>query len=116
MRKIQSSKHTEVCVMDEPGLGGANHEYNVGFSLQDKRVVLCRITFQNGQIQEAGVNGVMNEDLLAILIDRMRGFQSGNYSCRDNAIALTKLEEALMWLNKRTNERIARNVEGTSAV
>lgn len=51
---------------------------------------------------------------MAVVIDRLQGFQSGQYACRDNAIALTKLEEALMWLNKRTNDRIARGVEGTS--
>ena len=56
----------------------------------------------------------MNEDLIAIVIDRMRGFQSGDYACRDNAIALTKLEEALMWLRNRTNGREARGVEGTN--
>jgi len=32
--------------------------------------------------------------------------------CRENAITITKLEEALMWQEKRTQDRIKRNVEG----
>ena len=72
------------------------------------------MNFQNGPIKEAGVNGVMNEDLIAIVIDRMQGFQNGDFKCRENALALTKLEEALMWLRKRTQDREDRGVEGTS--
>ena len=71
------------------------------------------ISFQNGPISEAGVNGVSNEALLAIVIDRLEGFQRGQYSCRENALALTKLQEAMHWLHHRTRERMARGVEGT---
>lgn len=45
----------------------------------------------------------------------MRSFQAGPYSNRANAIALTHMEEALMWLQQRTRERIKRGVEGTHA-
>ena len=34
------------------------------------------------------------------------------FPCRENAITITKLEEALMWQQKRTEDRIERNVEG----
>jgi hypothetical protein len=113
--RIGTRKYTEVVVMDEPGQGNANHEYNIQPTNLDKEEArwVQPIIFQNGPIKEAGVNGVMNEDLIAIVIDRMRGFQSGEYACRDNALALTKLEEALMWLRNRTNEREDRGVEGT---
>ena len=115
--EIGTRKYTEVKVLDEPGQGNANHEYQiipvVPPQENEPQRVLGIVSFQNGPIKEAGVNGVMNEDLIAIVIDRMRGFQSGDYRCRDNALALTKLEEALMWLRNRTNEREARGVEGT---
>ena len=52
-----------------------------------------------------------NEEVLAMLIDRMNYLQK-LCPCRENAIVITKLEESLMWLNKRTAERKARNVEG----
>jgi hypothetical protein len=74
------------------------------------------IQFQEGNPAEVGTNGVTHEALLAILIDRLKGFQGGKYACRENAIALTKLQEALMWLKSRTEARVARGVEGTHAV
>jgi hypothetical protein len=89
--------------------GNASHAYDVqGFGEG------LLIKFQRGPIKEVGVNGVSNEALLAILIDRMRGFQSGPFACRENACALTKLEEALHWLHSRTRSRVARGVEGTN--
>lgn len=59
-------------------------------------------------------DGTTNEEVLAMMIDRMNYLQ-GKFPCRENAIVITKLEESLMWLNKRTAERKARNVEGTNA-
>ena len=114
---IGSKKYTYTAVNDEPGAGGANHNYTVyGKEGEKPDFVVGNIKFQEGPIKEAGVNGVMNEDLIAIVIDRMQGFQSGQYKCRENAVALTKLEEALMWLRKRTQDREDRGVEGTSTV
>lgn len=97
-------------VLDEPGQGGACHEYQI--VLEDDECYL--VNFQNGPIQEFGVNGVSNEALLAIVEDRLLGFQAGKYACRENAIALTKIQEAMMWLQKRTRDRLARGVEGTN--
>lgn len=56
-------------------------------------------------------DGTTNEEVLAVLIDRLNYLQ-GKFPCRENAIVITKLEECLMWLNKRTSDRKARNVEG----
>lgn len=101
----------DITVTDEPGPGGANHAYQISNGV----VVMASVLFQNGPIQEEGVNGISNEALMAIVIDRLRSFQSGPYSCRENAVALTHLETSLMWLQKRTRDRMARGVEGTSA-
>lgn len=64
-------------------------------------------------VGDSGFNGISNEALLAVIIDRMRGFQSGEFKCRENAIALTHLEDAMHWLQHRTRHRVARGVEGT---
>lgn len=56
-------------------------------------------------------DGTTNEELLEVLIDRMNYLQD-KFPCRENALVITKLEESLMWLNKRTSDRIKRNVEG----
>lgn len=74
--------------------------------------ILTKIDFQSGPIKENGVNGCQNEDLIGIIIDRLQGFQTGEFPCRENSIAITKLQEALMWLEKRTADRKARGVEG----
>lgn len=58
-------------------------------------------------------NGTTNEEVIACLIDRITGLNAGPWSCKENACAITKLEEALMWLNARTAKRQARGVEGT---
>jgi hypothetical protein len=102
----------DINVVDEPGAGGANHEYDV--VLPSKKTT--RISFQNGPINEAGINGLTQEVLLAIVTDRLRAFQKGPFACRENALALTKIEEAQHWLHSRTLARMARNVEGTHAV
>lgn len=68
------------------------------------------------QIKENGVNGVANEDLLVMVIRRLQGFQESEFKCRENAMAITKLEEALLWLRKRTMGRENRGVEGTHTV
>ncbi len=56
-------------------------------------------------------DGTTNEELLEILIDRMK-YLGAKFPCRENSLATTKLEEALMWLNKRTQDRVKRGVEG----
>ena len=78
--------------------------------------VVTRIDMQEGPIKENGINGCSNEDLIAIVLVRLESFQNSEYKCRDNSVAITKLEEALMWLGKRTKGRIIRNVEGTNIV
>jgi hypothetical protein len=100
-------------VMDEPGAGGANHVYQYEFGYGDE-VCVYQIRFQNGPIKEKGVNGVTQEVLLAIVADRLRSFQAGPFACRENALALTKIEEAQHWLHSRTLARIQRGVEGTN--
>ena len=56
-------------------------------------------------------DGTTNEEVLEILINRMN-FLNNKFSCRENSIVITHLETALLWLEKRTNDRIKRNVEG----
>lgn len=102
-----------IMVMDEPGPGGANHHYAVDVDGSENGI---DVRFQNGPITEVGVNGVTQEVLLAIVIDRLRSFQAGPFSCRENAIALEHAELSLDALKSRTRERMARGVEGRTVV
>lgn len=117
----QANDRLTISVVDDPGPGGANHHYMV--TLPDWTRApdgsnargVWDIQFQKGPINEAGANGLTQEVLLAIVIDRLKAFQAGPFSCRENALALTKLEEAQHWLLARTRGRMLRGVEGTTA-
>ena len=113
--EIGTHRFTDVICLDEPGAGGACHKYQVRRNNEDGKECpepFANVDFQNGPVKEAGINGCHQEDLIAIVIDRLRSFQAGEFACRENALALTKLEEAMHWLNHRTLERQARGVEG----
>jgi hypothetical protein len=107
-----------VGVLDEPGAGGACHEYMVcvpvAAGADEYEPTL--ISFQNGPIAEAGINGLTHEALLAILIDRLRSFQAGPFACFENMAALANCEDALNHLHARTRARLERGVEGTHQV
>jgi len=70
------------------------------------------IKFQEGTVLENGVNGAQIEDVIEVLIERLQGFQKGKFSCRENALAITKLQEARMWLEEHTRNRRKQGVEG----
>lgn len=111
--EIGTQKYTQVVCLDEPGAGGACYEYSVR-TMVDPQFQVAFVHFQNGPVKEAGINGCYQEDLLVIVQDRLEHFQRGPFSCWENAIALTKVEEALFWLRKRTTDRKRRGVEGTN--
>lgn len=117
MRTVIEGKYTKVVAIDERGEGNANHHYEIRLAFDRiSTFPACIIDFQKGPIKDKGLNGVTNEDLLAVVIDRLAGFQAGKFSCRENALALTKVQEALFWLANRTALREARGVEGTNVV
>lgn len=76
------------------------------------------IDWQDGQLRnseggDVAPNGAFVEGVIAAAIDRLEFFQVSKFRCRENALAITKLEEALHWLGHRTAAREARGVEGT---
>ena len=102
--------------LDDPGSGGACHEYRVSKydEKYDSTDCYASVNFQKGPINEngEGINGCSNEALLAIVIDRLEGFANGPFPSRETSLALTKCQEALHWLESRTRERARRGVEG----
>lgn len=73
-----------------------------------------KVPVSEGSTQLRTVNdGTTNEEVLAVLIDRMH-FLQAKFSCRENAIVITNLETSLVWLEKRTKDRTRRLVEGTN--
>ena len=109
-------KLNTVRAIDEKGNGNANHVYQIDLNtIEDGCDMVTYISFQNGARKlEDSIHGILDTDLLEIVRDRLIGFQSGEFATRDNAIALTHIEEALMWLNRRVEDRIEREVLGTN--
>ena len=107
-------KLNEVYAVDEKGNGGAYHEYLIADN-NEPADVYVRIQMQNGARKlHNSKHGVLDTDLLEIVRHRLQCFQQGEFSTRDNAVALTHIEEALMWMNRRVEDRIERNVLGTN--
>ncbi|MGY2133641.1 Acb2/Tad1 domain-containing protein [Hymenobacter sp. HD11105] len=57
-------------------------------------------------------DGTTNEEVIEALLDRLR-VQSAKLPSRETALAITKFEEGLMWLELRSKNRQIRGVEGT---
>ena len=72
-------------------------------------------TIQNGPVKEVGVNGCQIDTIVEAAKTIIEGLNK-NFPSRENAMAITKLDECLMWLDKRTKDREKRQVEGTSQI
>lgn len=127
MRKLHTGnegsveKCIQVWALDEPGIGGGCHEYEIVLSVPHPNndglmdafdETSTKIKFQKGAIHEAGINGITNEALLAIVIDRLDGFANGPFSNAQTMHALNHCRLAVEALEERTRERAARGVEG----
>lgn len=91
-----------------------NHNFTIVDSKNEN--VLADIHFQDGPTKEVGLNGIFNDDLLIIVLERLKVFQNTEYKCKENEMAIIKIEEALLWLKKRTLNREKRGVQGTSNI
>ena len=93
---------------------GTNHNYAIFVDRKDSDVArVIEIPFQKGARNvEGSSSGVIDSDLLEIVRDRLHSFQQGEFSSEYNYQALIHVEEALMWLNRRVEDRIERNVLG----
>ncbi len=75
------------------------------------------IRWQDGPLgrgeDRAEPNGAFVETVIAAALQRIEFYNASQFRCRENSLAITKLEEALMWLDARTNRREAAGTEGT---
>ena len=80
---IGTQRYTQAVCLDEPNpkFGNACHKYGIRpkehTSFDDTS--FAHINFQEGPVKESGINGCHNEDLLAIVIDRLQYFQKGYF-------------------------------------
>lgn len=112
MRSLPTHSPSNVAALDakDPNAGNASHQYAIQFGGPDK---ICFIPFQHGpRGVEGSIPGIFDDDLLAILEDRLRGFQSGPFACEENEIALALIVKARDALAERVAKRIAKGVLG----
>lgn len=127
MRQIETiqrrNKLNDIYASDGIGNGGANHRYLIlraGTENGDNPLrpedIVGDIQMQHGpRYAENSISGLTTADLLEIARDQLTAFQQGEMATRDAAVALTHIETALLWLNKRTEDRAERGVLGTMA-
>jgi hypothetical protein len=74
---------------------------------------IVSFTIQSDPVKEVGVNGIQASDMLEYVKCL---FQSLNeaFPCRENALTITKIEEAIHWQDARTKDRLKRGVEGSN--
>lgn len=102
----------EVYRLGEKGPGGGYHEYMVVAA--EGQHILEHIQFQNGPRKaQDSTSGVLDSDLLEIVRDRLKAFCEGSMPSWETEQALHHVEAALLALNKRVEDRIARKVLGT---
>lgn len=89
-------------IADPPGPGGASQRYQIALQTDRGLIALETIAFQTGSPSCGSINGITNEALLAIVADRLRGFQEGPHPCAHNDDALVGVDAALLSLKVRT--------------
>lgn len=112
----QPTPFTQVVALGERGPGGAFHHYavlEIKEGPEPNSRILAEIDFQEGPFKQVGANGCLEPDLLTMILDRLTAFQAGEFSCRENALVATKVQEALMWSEERRKDRVKRGVYST---
>ncbi len=73
------------------------------------------IDFVKGNIEgpEFKQDGIITENMLTMLIRHLGDLNVGDLRNRHTSVAITKLEEALFWIEERKRDRLARSVLGT---
>lgn len=104
-----------IVAADDRGAGGANCQYILTrpeyIEGDQCHVVELELKFQSGNSQD-NINGISNESLLAVVEDRLSGFQSGHFACQENETALSYIQKAMTVLAGRVKSRKARGVSG----
>ncbi len=59
------------------------------------------------------LTGFLTETLISVSKRYLEENNVGELSTRETSMAITKLDEALMWLQRRGEDRLARGVQGT---
>jgi len=104
------SKFVAMNYLDEGGNPEGGVAFGQGFCISWQRGPLGRGAGRKP------ANGAFVEDIIAAALNRLQFYQTSKFACHENAMAIAALEGALGYLDHRTREREAREVEGTHAI
>lgn len=111
LREKFPDKFVETGAMDYKWFEKEIRPFNFVYIRKDVNSI--SFTLQKGPVKEVGVNGCQVDTIVEAAKVLIEGLNK-EFPCRENSIAITKLEEAMMWLNKRKHDRETRGVEGLS--
>lgn len=111
LRKKYPEKFNESGAMDYKWFEADVRPKNFVYVRQDVNSI--SFTIQKGPIKEVGINGCQVDTVIEAAKLIIEGLNK-QFPCRENSLAVTKLDEALHWLGARKKNRIVRGVEGTS--
>jgi hypothetical protein len=60
------------------------------------------LVFHTGPFVDGTPNGITDEALLAVIIERLKASQAGSAACAERQQALGKAEEAMFWMHRAT--------------
>lgn len=110
LQGIESIGGYKVAEVNDPDLC----KYDEYVVIDPTNQTIC-FTIQNGAPQEVGVNGCRVETILEVVRSIIHGLNC-KVSCRENEDVITKIGEAIEWLERRSSDRKRRGVEGTSSL
>lgn len=72
---------------------------------------IVKFSIQSDPVSEVGENGCQVSEILEFSKELIKSLNAV-FPCRENALSITKIEEAIHWQEHRTKNRQQRNVEG----
>lgn len=80
---------------------------------QNKASQFISVKFQAGPVHDVGINGCMVEDVIDVVLEKLKRYQIGNLACAENEMALKHLEFAKQALVHRRKTRREQGVLDT---
>ena len=114
MRAIPNNAPSNVVALDQqdPLAGNASHLYGIQYGGPTE---VLKLQFQHGpRAVEGSIAGIFDDDLLAIIQDRLECFQAGPFACAENDAALSAVRAARTALGLRVARRVAKGVLGVN--
>lgn len=75
------------------------------------QIIFCKGNKEDDSILRQ--EGIFTETLIQTAKQYLESVNIGEMATRETSMVITKLDEALMWINKRSEDRKLREVQGT---